>query len=911
MADDYEWRSGKPWEWPESWADWKDGVNTVASVMINLLDVAVQALNLAKAFVPSYVDPITAIVQALVAEIEAYIRDLQQSGAYAVGDWSAIYLSYPYQNLRGGYNEYEKRMVARLTDWKDPNRPDVSPKTRVLALFFYVDADLTTIQELRRNLQAFQQLLNLKPSVGDTLPRAFNPRVAYGSEGMTVFSYGPIFSGLSWNKPPAVANITWEVTKPLPSDSLITQFAQNFTPPVDGFLIEVSTVPNGIALKVDRPDLTAKETKLDSTGKEIKPRETLDIVESGNGNSIVLWGGGDQLSIDSSVQYTSSFGTGGSTKEGCVRVYGQVSDSDPGKKIIPLEKLKEWDADKKEWKYRLQRTFMLGQLASYFSPGASYTYSLPLEDLPIDADFNFDSSNNLTIQDNGRPKTYYARVRACSDLVENSADSPSEETFAYKYDLVDAFLSEGVPWVPMVQNGEKQAQPGDAGAPSEALVLTFPDQVTQQYLEAVESAILALILSRSDYNTLDDLVQADKVDESSIPKIDAGQYPDVKSYPRTARTPTGLEGFGDLTTTVLGTNYESRFVDTKHSVTSFRLYLIRKAREVALNLYGLMGRPMPALEKRIVDSTPNLREATFGVDDIKRNLREWAYATDDERGIAANVYQAFGSSASSNKLSKEITEYQTTLLYHTAAPSKVPNYNNALPMELVTPEKEAELTETSADSPTVWIQEVVNGQDKFVPYESTNIADKTYEFPCISSTPVLYTQKEPGYAVSMRTMMSQEMYDEARMVLNLIAAGYKRQGSKEWYAFRFFPQLPNFMDFMKTIENWLKAISDSIKAVGDALTAYINFIQARVVELQLLIRKINQLLVSIQLMEIPTGNILVTLSEGTDGILSDFQNADNKPYDSTSAFGGGCLLVLPLAPIPATDLLLDLLEKET
>jgi len=113
-------------EVPDFMKDARDSINSVAEFLVTALDIALIALKLAKAFLIGLIDPIAALVNSLVNEIEGLLRDLQQLGIYITGDWKL--LKWPFDELKGGFSEYERRMIARLTDQTDPTRPDL-PQT--------------------------------------------------------------------------------------------------------------------------------------------------------------------------------------------------------------------------------------------------------------------------------------------------------------------------------------------------------------------------------------------------------------------------------------------------------------------------------------------------------------------------------------------------------------------------------------------------------------------------------------------------------------------------------------------------------------------------------------------------------------------------------------------------------------
>jgi len=111
--------------------------------------------------------------------------------------------------------------------------------------------------------------------------------------------------------------------------------------------------------------------------------------------------------------------------------------------------------------------------------------------------------------------------------------------------------------------------------------------------------------------------------------------------------------------------------------------------------------------------------------------------------------------------------------------------------------------------------------------------------------------------------------------------------------------------FFQAIINWIESAAKAIQAIIDTILEYINYIQQRIYEVQALIRKINAIIQSIFLFEIPAGYVSFYYSDGTDGLLMDFMSSENKPTDAPTAWGACALAVVPL--IPYSDWLLGLL----
>ena len=59
---------------------------------------------------------------------------------------------------------------------------------------------------------------------------------------------------------------------------------------------------------------------------------------------------------------------------------------------------------------------------------------------------------------------------------------------------------------------------------------------------------------------------------------------------------------------------------------------------------------------------------------------------------------------------------------------------------------------------------------------------------------------------------------------------------------------------------------------------------------------------------LPRLSALGLLSSGTDGVVADLMNAQEKPYDSPLAYGAGVAMVIPFAPTFLVDLFMLLVD---
>lgn len=166
--------------------DWATSAQqTVAAgtqVVSGVLSTALAIAHTAQAYGTSITNPTSIALQAIIAELEGLRQDLQQVGFYASGDWDQSKLA----NLYGGYSQYQQRMYGRLRDRQDPEYPNLSPSTEVLAVFTYLSVGgVADIPQLQKFLDASQRFFGLEPvQPVETLPAPSDVRVTYGTPGL-------------------------------------------------------------------------------------------------------------------------------------------------------------------------------------------------------------------------------------------------------------------------------------------------------------------------------------------------------------------------------------------------------------------------------------------------------------------------------------------------------------------------------------------------------------------------------------------------------------------------------------------------------------------------------------------------------------------------------------------------------
>ena len=144
-----------------------------------------------------------------------------------------------------------------------------------------------------------------------------------------------------------------------------------------------------------------------------------------------------------------------------------------------------------------------------------------------------------------------------------------------------------------------------------------------------------------------------------------------------------------------------------------------------------------------------------------------------------------------------------------------------------------------------------------------------------------------------------QLLQEAALALSVAGAALNRSPDDgEWIAIRLLDQYPALEDVLTQFVNWLEAIAKTAQSAVDAIKKYIEFVEARIIGIQQLIRRINALIQSLlgYTFQIPKCSALMLLSNGTGGVVSDLTTAKNKPPDSPLAFGAGIAVVIPVGP---------------
>lgn len=897
---------------PEVVVDLSTVLDSLVGAMIAVLDVVRAVLDVVKAFLVGFIDPIAAIVQLIVDEIEGLLSDIRQLGVYMAGDFE---VAPPFDSLLGGFTAYERRMVGRLIDRNDPTRPAFTSQTTVAAVFLYSSFDTSDMQRTLAFLAQVRKFFGLRGTTrGYTVPTGLE--VTYGSSSTGIGAFGLMGDILGAGELPTVANLRWQMAPPAGSGVVSWPLP---SPP--GFLVEVSTVPDGLFVGYQTPVSQAQSPTNVETG----------LVSGADGRPFKLFGGVSILSYEDLGWLASGTTYYPPDEDGATQLfaYRSMADNVP----IPLNALLHED------KPILQRAFFVDVNTvlgiNVAAPGQPYTALLRYEDMPYDATFesNADGSVTITVAD-APAREVYVRVSAVTSAVTaGSGVMPS----SFYWTLDASRIAAGA--ATQVQLGVVSGlTDADKSEPSAFVKVTFPSAQEAMYLNAVATALAVMVLSRSDLvaqgissavaseavrtaqanvtnapATATDQELSDLLDQVTAAEAVAASA--NSSYQEdTAAEATGLEDLARyLVPLVLGNTPSRFFKKTFTDVSSFRGKLRNRCLAVANHLLSQTG-PIPSA---LLDVVLAQAEVTLpsGVVTPLTSVT-WRDLVSD--GPDVTILESLdpstpeGSSASEGVAPNPISIARLDPLLLSSQIGGIrplargpgfavsPQHVQANPLDPLG--SRAKMNLGSADSsPVLYVQKLTPS------YAATRVAAaqaNVTNAPATATDQELsdlldqVTAAEAAYAYSTSTtttlttvfcrnvfLATPSIFTASQLLLNIAASPitHPKQEGGAWVKYRLFPQgLPPVEAALGEIVGFLDAIQAGMTGISDAVTAYITFVQARILELEALLRRIEGLLGVILSIEVPAAAALVVTGQGTDGILQSLVTATNKPSDDAS-----------------------------
>lgn len=903
-----------------------DFLDNIIEFLIAVANIALATLEVIKAVLIGLLDPIRALIERVIAEIEAFLNDLRQIGVYLT--WDEV--EFPFTDLIGGFPAYRTRMLGKLTNRADPTRPAFTERAGACGVFLYAGVNPTGIYTIIELINLLLRLFGVRRRTRG-FPTPVGLTATYG--GPDILAFGNLGKILAGGDTPDVAKLRWTIAAPA---TVVGPLPLIPAPPK--FLVEVSVVEDGFGVAYNLP-----------TPNSNQGRQTFGVVTDADGVPFRVYGGQtlaleDSLKSDQSGTQLSIPGVGGNgkLKSNNVTVYAFRDSSDTYP--IPLSAI----TDKYEGKHLFQRTFVYdvrGFLGiNLLAPGQPFTFRLNADDMPYNATISAGSNGKVTITPDDSPaREVYVRVRAVGEGYTADADRTLNEPI---YILNEATFNATGTVVPayIAFTG------GDGFGPvSDPIKVTFPASGTAEYLDTVTVAVILLLLSRSDLRpTVDSsediaFINALGVDLALAASVGSDMPAGVLRAASQNDTdvglcPTGLETqarnlvpmFG-LSSTGTVDPPKQLFGRSGTDPQSFRRAMLDRGRRMAEHLLEKSGPPTQSILELVeslsqvsgtvstedgrsvsVASTP-LRLLRWGqvfpeVDgypigdvtilDFFRDRRA-AYTGDGTiSGVAPNplsipgctedqLRRVFAGPHSVASVDGSLTTIGSSALMLRRSPGFRLRSRRAVgPL----PSVYADIDNGSADmSPVVY-----GGRDPFYTYNPlfrpgtvVFVRNGVVRFPSLSGA----IERVLGYAS---------------------AAAMSIQPTGAWVAIRLFPQgLPPVEEFLQKINDFLQAVLDGLQGILDAILAYIDFIAARILEIEALLRRIQALIQLALSFDIGVGvSALLVTSSGTDGLVRDFMGAEGTPDSSPDDIGIGFTVVAGGIPAFLFDILFALFPEE-
>jgi hypothetical protein len=320
------------------------------------------------------------------------------------------------------------------------------------------------------------------------------------------------------------------------------------------------------------------------------------------------------------------------------------------------------------------------------------------------------------------------------------------------------------------------------------------------------------------------------------------------------RQATGLEDVGRyLVPQILGRNPANYFKKARFSPSDFRGDLLRRCRAVANRLYRNGGTLGTNLESIVVDRGEILRTFTWSdLNDAYPNLT--ILESMDPNNFGACVEDA---GVAVNPLAIAVPERDAFILNI----DRLPGFRQS---------------------------------PEFVPGVQFQLGAGSADM-----SPVIYNRTGPVVNdmqyIRNAFFEAADIYSAAAEVLAISAAPstlVRAPGEGGWIAYRLLPQgIPAIEQFLDDVLKWLRTIQAGLDSIIEVIKAYINLIEARILELQALINRINNLIQSLADLQVPAASGLVVVTNGTDGVVGELVTATNKPSDSATSYGGGVVIL--------------------
>ena len=319
-----------------------ESLQSLLEAMNALLDFAMFVLDFVKAFVRNFLNPLLALVKQIITLLKALIQDIRQIGFYFTSDRSLFDDS---DKLLGGYPAFERRMLGRLANEEDINRPNFTPQTACLGLYIYGDTAISNVNISRiiAGIEKFIAFFSQK-NVQRLVPPPTNI-VARNIKVREGFAQPPTGDAIE---------LSWQLA------SVNGSFKKE---PVGGFIIEISTEVDGYYVAYDAE--VENSTVSEKTGAK---RQRGLVQDSLDNTNLRIFGG---LALLDKIDW----------EENDTVAYNLITNPTSGK-VFPLSALREGQT---------QRTYFVPVFPLSMDNSQKFQVQINYDDLPIGWDLVSDS----------------------------------------------------------------------------------------------------------------------------------------------------------------------------------------------------------------------------------------------------------------------------------------------------------------------------------------------------------------------------------------------------------------------------------------------------------------------------------------------------------------------------------------
>lgn len=859
-------------------------INDVLELIVVFLDIVLVVLEICKVFVLGLVGPILAVLEALIALIESLANDLRKAGFYIRYD-EEFFNNKNFQenltNCMGGYSNWESKCFNWLIDSSDPNRPDFSTASGVLGLFFYMSVDISEVIRLIKTMMSLIRLFSNYPGKGTMLQTPTDLKFEFKRDPFTAAGWSDMWE--SDEAPPKMGELTWGFSA-APANAL--GMAMPAFPP-DACILEISTIRDGLMVGAQRQ--VPGTTDANKQKNSFVPAPTMD-----GGGPLRIYGG----------TRTLVGGKNGQRPDQLLNGYDAVNLTNSGKGAVWLVKnpedpnpisLAEW-VNAESWGAGkgpiMQKQVVIhhNNAMLYFFP--EFKYTLIQEEMPYALK---EVTNGKPVPESEPAREVYVRIAAGTDSVvmfepmhsmnkvQESLKTKSEGISGYVIENIDNPLeplkTEHFPW------------PNSRGRLSQPIKVTFPSEAQKDFMKMIKVAVCIALLCRGE-------LDEDPADQKEPNPKDSGFWKVSKQV---------LQGFGfaggwggqvyetggvtpgtwapsKVSIATAAENIAEAFQRRAGSIPDAVFEGLVKAHGKNLLFYmgGTRSHPLvdgtiPSFSTTCGVMSPEGKKYHFDGSEKYATNTLFDHCNTFETGQERYIGAHLNYEAPWDKITRG-TYHQSFKFYGVKQGVKASQF----------PSNDAGMIKIENDNLPVMIG---------MTQQSFGSLDETAIFDMMS-----FAAKREAVVVPARNCFTRAQLQSALAVLNVATSGVS-EGN--WIAVRPLETiLLPVEEFLEKLLNWLKTVRDGLLAIVKQILDYIRMIEARIMEIQQLIRKIQAILrmfadftVSAEL------HMLVCTGAGTQGLISEFMQSENKPDDGQGAVGTGLVVVAGGLPLIILDLL--------